>query len=214
VRSCRPAREERGRGLPGDSLVRVPMASWTHAITIDAPAADVWPWLAQLGAGRGGWYSYDFVDNRGHRSATTILPALQQVMPGDVLPAVPGATDAFVVDSVETARSLVLTALSADGSPIMSWAMVLEDVANGRTRLLVRVRASDGWRESAMHAGNPVEPGALDRIYRLLARLPTPLLLMAVRTGHSIMQTRMLRGIARRCNARARSSGSTTWRPA
>ena len=48
---------------PGDQLVTRPSYSWTNAITIHAPATQVWPWLVQLGQGRGGLYSYDWLEN-------------------------------------------------------------------------------------------------------------------------------------------------------
>lgn len=94
---CRATPEEVSRPLPGDEVIPRPTGSATHAITIDAPPDQVWPWLVQMGCGRAGWYSYDFVDNRGRHSATTINPAWQHLAIGDVMPAVPGTRDAFVV---------------------------------------------------------------------------------------------------------------------
>jgi hypothetical protein len=49
--------------LPGDELMARANLTATRAITIGTPAADVWPWIAQLGQGRGGFYSYDFLEN-------------------------------------------------------------------------------------------------------------------------------------------------------
>ena len=60
------------RAMPGDDLIP-DAASTTRAITIAAPAEQVWPWLVQLGYGRGGWYSYDWIDNDGQPSADRIL---------------------------------------------------------------------------------------------------------------------------------------------
>lgn len=48
---------------PGDELVRQPRWGWTHSIGVEAPAADVWPWVAQIGADRGGFYSYEWLEN-------------------------------------------------------------------------------------------------------------------------------------------------------
>ena len=75
----------------------------------DASPERVWPWLAQMGAGRAGWYAYDRVDNGGAPSAPRLMPECQDVAPGDILPAVPGATDVFVVAAVDPPRDLVLT---------------------------------------------------------------------------------------------------------
>lgn len=55
--------EEAGMGLPGDQLVRAASRMATRAISIDAPPEQVWPWLVQLGQGRGGFYSYDSLEN-------------------------------------------------------------------------------------------------------------------------------------------------------
>ena len=68
--------------MPGGDLVP-DAASATRAITIAAPAEQVWPWLVQLGYGRAGWYSYDWIDNDGQPSADRILPELQQLQVGD-----------------------------------------------------------------------------------------------------------------------------------
>lgn len=51
------------RRYPGDELVRQPRWGWTHGIGVEAPAADVWPWVAQIGADRGGFYSYQWLEN-------------------------------------------------------------------------------------------------------------------------------------------------------
>ena len=74
--------EEVHRAMPGDDL-SPDAASTTRAISIATPAEDVWPWLAQLGYGRGGWYSYDWIDNDGQPSADDIIPQLQQLQVGD-----------------------------------------------------------------------------------------------------------------------------------
>jgi hypothetical protein len=55
---------EKRRPLPVDALVPEPIFASTHAITIDAPPERVWPWIAQMGAGRAGWYSWDAISDR------------------------------------------------------------------------------------------------------------------------------------------------------
>lgn len=60
---CGVTSAEVGRPLPGDELVPAPILSYTHAITIHAPVERVWPWLAQLGQGHGGLYSYEGLEN-------------------------------------------------------------------------------------------------------------------------------------------------------
>jgi hypothetical protein len=73
--------EEVGAAMPGDDLIP-DAASTTRAISIAAPPEQVWPWLAQLGFGRAGWYSYDWIDNDGQPSADRIIPELQQLQVG------------------------------------------------------------------------------------------------------------------------------------
>ena len=73
---------EVSRALPSDDLVPDPTFNATRAITLDAPPAQVWPWLVQMGLTRAGWYSYDLLDNLGRPSARRILPELQELQPG------------------------------------------------------------------------------------------------------------------------------------
>lgn len=100
--------EERERCLPGDELVADALISEDHAVSLPASPERVWPWLAQMGAGRAGWYSYDFLDNGGVRSARALCPQYQDIGPGTVMPALPGARDAFVVLECEAPRLLLL----------------------------------------------------------------------------------------------------------
>jgi hypothetical protein len=100
---------ERTASLPGDELIPNPVGVVNHAITIHRPPHDVWPWLAQMGSGRAGWYSYDFIDNGGIPSSKHILPEYQNVAVGTVFPALPGAKDVFVVVRCEPEHREVST---------------------------------------------------------------------------------------------------------
>jgi len=193
---------ERRRPLPADAMIPDPIFTSTHAITIDAPPEQVWPWIAQMGAGRAGWYSWDAIDNGGRPSATTINSVLQTVVPGDIMPAVPGATDAFVVATVDPPRDLVLTVPDGLGGHAVAWEHHLEPLATGQTRLIVRGRASAHWLDLA----RAKPPSGHRRIfiehaYAVLARFPRPLLIAFAALGHRIMEARHLRGIRRRSAA-------------
>src|SRR5690242_12117808 len=126
VATCVATDQEKRRPLPVDRIISDPLFTSTHAITIDAPPDQVWPWIAQMGAGRAGWYSWDAIDNGGTPSATRVVPEFQTVIPGDVMPAVPGTTDAFVVASVDPPRDLVLTVPDGHGGNAVAWEHVLD----------------------------------------------------------------------------------------
>jgi hypothetical protein len=199
---ARPTREELQRPLPGDSLVSNAAATVMHAVTIRAPLEYVWPWLVQMGAGRAGWYSYDWIDNGGKPSATEIIPELQHIAPGDVMPSLPGAQDSFIVAAVELRRDLVLTVPAADGSNLVSWEFFLEPQPSG-ARLLVRGRVGPQW--PAGGAGKPATPPRLiERIYAILADMPGWMMAPVAKIGHAVMQLRQLDGIKRRAEALAR----------
>ena len=173
----RATRAERTRILPGDAFLTNPVGVVNHAITIHRPARDVWPWLVQMGSGRGGWYTYDFIDNRGYRSANRILPEFQDIRVGSILPALPGAKDVFVVAAADPQRSFVLAWRQQNGKYQTTWAFVLEQPAPNVTRLIVRGRVADGYRPFG---------------------LPQWLASLLARPAHFIMQRKQLLEIAKR----------------
>ena len=93
------------RTLPGDDLVRDAGITETRTLTIEAPPSAVWPWLVQMGFGRGGWYSYDRMDMKGS-SANRILPEYQHLAVGDTVPTYPGG--GFEARVVDREKALVL----------------------------------------------------------------------------------------------------------
>jgi hypothetical protein len=190
--------------MPADDIIAEPIAVLTNAITIDVPPERVWPWLAQLGAGRAGWYSYDYIDNDGVPSATVIIPELQNIAVGDILPALPGVRDAFVVARMSAARNLVLTVPGQHESFLVSWEFLLEPQGDTHTRLLVRGRISPEWP--------PLPSGTrlIERIYRLLGRLPKPLMLFVAGLGHTLMERRMLRRLKRLAEGEAGEEGDAS----
>jgi hypothetical protein len=216
--TCLATTLEKRRPLPVDSLVPEPLFTSTHAITIEAPPEQVWPWIAQMGAGRAGWYSWDAIDNGGTPSATSIRPNFQTVAAGDVMPAIPGAADAFVVAAVDPFRDLVLTAPDGRGGSAVAWEHVLDPLPDGRTRLLVRGRASSHWLDLARAAPPDGHRRIfIERAYAALAMLPLPLLIAFATLGHRIMEARHLRGIRRRSTAapaERRTMSDEKWRKA
>ena len=148
--------------MPGDDLVPDPKCGYTQAVTIRAPASEVWPWLVQIGYKRAGWYTHDFLhrlvgiagsvgDERG--SAKRIIPELQDLKVGDVIEIAPGM--GYTVAGIEKEQALILQSRmdtarweslsSNDPFPekylISSWVWYLEEIDEKTTRLIVRVRS-------------------------------------------------------------------------
>lgn len=171
--------EEVARPMPGDDVVPHPWFSATRAISIQAPPSAVWPWLVQMGGyTRAGWYSYDRFDNAGRPSARRIVPELQHLEVGDVMPTMPDGTG-FRVEAIDPGRSLVLVIRLPGGT--VSSAFALEHRPPRGTRLVTRLR---------------------------LAVRPSPLSLLwaaAMDAGDFVMFRRTLLGIRERAERYARS---------
>lgn len=136
--------------LPGDELIGQPAVQTTEGVWIDAPAADVWPWLVQMGQDRGGLYSYEGLENLVglmYRNAERIHPEWQHLEVGDVIRVVPrgwmGLSDgiALPVAQVTEGQSIVLRLqppqLPWDGI----WSFHVIPRWEDRCRLLVRSRS-------------------------------------------------------------------------
>lgn len=139
--------EELTLPLPGDEIVENPNMSSTRAITIEAGPSDVWPWMVQMGKGRGGLYSYDWLDIAFQildtKSVEEILDQYQRLEPGDTIPlgCDEETKDDLYVHAVDEKHSLVLGANDPEFRDRVSWAMVLIPAGPNKTRLLMRVRA-------------------------------------------------------------------------
>jgi hypothetical protein len=184
--------QEVGSSQPGDEIVGHAKYRTTHAVTIDAPVEEVWPWLVQLGQGRGGMYSYDWLENLvglEMHSADRIVPELQDLAVGDVISLVPKGTEPdlhFVVARLDPPYLLVLgpgtsreEALKTN-LPYPSWTFRHSPLAGGRSRLLVRFQSD--FRPSPL--------GWLTNKY-------------ALEPVHFVMERKMLLGIKQRAERAA-----------
>jgi hypothetical protein len=191
--------DEIRRTLPGDELVPKPKWSYTQAITIHASATEVWPWLAQIGQGRGGFYSYEWLENPvgcDIHNADRIMPEFQNLQVGDgvrLAPQMPG----FPVAILEPGRAIVLCGDTRTGSvPVptskasgdyfaTTWGFCLDERGDGTTRLIARFRSdyNDTRRNRLMYGLPLVEPIS------------------------SIMQRKMLLGIQQRAEIASQSQG-------
>lgn len=152
--------DEVAGALPGDEIIPNPHWQTTHAITIDAPARDIWPWLVQMGFGRGGWYVSQRLDRVvwrvENRSVDRIVPELQHLEVGDIVPDSPNETAHFRVIAIEPEQALVLHSIrhplnghwpdlsAPDPGPYLDfvWVFALREQRDGMgpTRLLLRAR--------------------------------------------------------------------------
>lgn len=131
--------------LPGDECVASADLVATRAITVHASPEAVWPWIAQIGRGRGGFYTYDWLENLiglGIHSADQIVAAWQDVRPGDTVELAEGV--GLTVELTIPDRALVISGgISTGDGPApydFTWAWVLRQEPDGTTRLVVRER--------------------------------------------------------------------------
>jgi hypothetical protein len=163
--------------LPGDELAPNPQYQVMHGVTIHAPADSVWPWLAQIGQDRGGFYSYEWLERLigdDIRNADSIVPAWTHRRVGELVRAtqsgylggIAGTDPGWRITRIDPGRVLVLRGWGA---------FVLVPIDERTTRLLVRSRS-------------PVPPPFI----------VAPLNTMVLEPAHFIMERGMLRGIKRR----------------
>jgi hypothetical protein len=135
-------REEVARGMPGDEVVLDPTFSATRAVTVEGHPEAIWPWIVQIGFGRAGWYSYDVLDNLGHHSAERIIPELQHIEVGDLIPVGPGENAGMRIKAFKPNQWV----LWSEPNQVTTWVWSLEPTPSGHTRLITRVRSRSSWR--------------------------------------------------------------------
>ncbi len=158
-------------GLPGDDVVPHPMIEWTRGTTVHARPHEIWPWLVQMGYGRGGWYTSERFDRLVWRienpSAEEVLPEWQELSVGDIVPDGPDYAAYFRVVEIRAPHAIVYHSIRHPGrgqavDPTdpealrrreeelqrggvyidFSWAFVLRPVDDHTTRLFIRTRAN------------------------------------------------------------------------
>ena len=134
------------RPMPGDKVVDRPSFNATRAVTIDAPAKNIYPWIVQMGVNRAGWYSYDLLDNLGRQSAKTILPQYQHIEVGDIIPMSPDGKQGMLVKDFRENEWI----LWGDESDNTSWVWGIYPEGDSRSRLVTRVRVKYTWLSPAI----------------------------------------------------------------
>jgi hypothetical protein len=181
--------QEITKPLPGDDLIPAAKLDSTHAITIHAPADQIWPWLAQMGYGdRAGTYSYDLFERSAGRNLYQVDPDIRPLAAGGTMPFAPGMP--MTVAVADPPHALVLwqatsankaidpTGPLGDDHVAWSWAFVLEPVDAATTRLLIRMRVS--YQPAAKWA---------------------PYMWLLVEPAHFVMGRRQLLGLRQRAEA-------------
>jgi len=176
----------------GDELLGVPVSGVTNAVTVHAPATEVWKWLVQIGQDRGGMYSYEWLENAfglDIHNAAEIREEWQHLAVGDAVRVVPpgkfGMPDgyAFRVAIVEPPHALVLRQQPPEHPWDSTWAFLIVPTADGECRLISRSRTA-------------TSPGVSGMVTRFSGELMGPMILMMTR--------KMLLGI----KVRAEGTGS------
>jgi hypothetical protein len=134
--------EEVACAMPGDDVVQSPTFNATRAVTIQARPEEIWPWLVQIGCKRAGWYSYDWIDNLGIPSANRIVPELQHLEVGDLIPFSPDGKQGMWVKAFERNRWVLWWDKKGDAT----WYWGLYPFEESHTRLITRNRVRYTWR--------------------------------------------------------------------
>ena len=122
--------------LAGDDIVLKPHFVATRAVTIDAPTAEVWRWIVQIGSARAGWYSLDWIDNAGVPSAQDILPEFQKIEVDYFVPFTPDQKNGMWVKDFRQPEFILWWDRKGNGT----WGWYLQEFENGCTRLITRLR--------------------------------------------------------------------------
>jgi len=186
--------DEVSRKLAGDELLPDASLVTTRAITIDAPPEAVWPWLVQMGSGRGGAYSYDWIENLfglNMHSASEILPEYQDLKLGDELPLGPDRP-VMRVEVLDPPRALALR-ITGPNIADQAWAWIFALRPEGETTRLI--------------SRNRIPTASLPPIPRLFYTF-------FMEPGSLVMERKMLLGIKQRAERSAAAAASEVTVPA
>jgi hypothetical protein len=162
---------------PGDEILTSPVITWTHGASISAPPEKVWPWIAQIGQSRGGFYSYTFIENMiardgSYQNASAVLPEFQDPKPGTFI-----ITDMLPIKDVKTGDYFLAGVDDFFGMG-WTWGWYLKPEGPSSTRLTLRMKIQTKGEQA-----NPAAMWILD-------------------AGGFVMEKAMLRGIADRAEGR------------
>jgi hypothetical protein len=163
---------------PGDEILPSPVIMWTHAVTIGVPVEKVWPWIAQIGQSKGGFYSFTFIENmmtddHSYQNAGAILPQFQNPQPGDEI-----IQDLLPLKEIQ--KNKYFLAATNDFFGIgWTWLWYLQPEGETSTRLILRMKIQS--------PGEPLNSAAT----------------FFLDAGGFVMEKAMLRGIQDRAEGRS-----------
>jgi len=134
------------RSMPGDEIVSKPSFNATRAVTIHAPAQNIYPWIVQMGVTRAGWYSYDLLDNLGRRSAESLLPEHQNIQIGDLIPISPDGKQGMWVKYFRKNKWMLWWDKKGD----TTWIWEIHPEGENQFRLITRIRVKYRFFSSAV----------------------------------------------------------------
>jgi hypothetical protein len=124
------------RSMPGDEIVSKPSFNATRAVTIHAPAQNIYPWIVQMDVTQAGWYSYDLLDNLGRRSAESLLPEHQNIQIGDLIPISPDGKQGMWVKYFRKNKWMLWWDKKGD----TTWIWEIHPEGENQFRLITRIR--------------------------------------------------------------------------
>jgi hypothetical protein len=122
--------------MPGDDIVQKPNFVATRAVSIKAPPTEVWKWIVQIGSGRAGFYSIDFIDNANVPSSRNILPKYQRIEQDYFIPFTPNQKNGMWVKDYREPEYILWWDRKGNGT----WGWFLRQTKAGETRLITRLR--------------------------------------------------------------------------
>lgn len=149
-----PTSDEIDAPRPGDECIADPDSIMNRAFTVAAPAAEVWPWIVQLGKKRAGWYLPRTVERffpKSRRATRKVELKWQDLAVGDVVPDYGGPNETFTVHTIDAPNALVYT--SVRGAIQVSWSIQLTPLDAGATRIHLRLRLGPIKRKWLVNTG-------------------------------------------------------------
>ncbi len=151
--------EETSAPMPGDELVMSPNIGYTRGISVNASPEQIYPWIVQIGAEKGGWYSYEWFETNVLRCQNTnadrIHEEWQGLKVGDKVKMCPDENmpPAYLVARMDPGQAIVLGHQEGD-KWVEVWQFVLVPQQDGSTRLVIRSRSEmGGWFWNVMRPG-------------------------------------------------------------